>query len=323
MMQSIFDTIFKKSKQDFPLPEEWNTVATGFFEYLQIEKNYSEHTIYNYLSDLYFFFVFCLKESIDIFDIDHLVLRSYFAELNLEKKIEKKTQSRKLSSLRTFYKFLFREEKVKENPVTFIKFPKIKKRIPKNFSPLEMTAILEHEDPENEKKSPVIQARNKALLEVFYSTGMRVSEIVDCKWENLSSDKTQMKILGKGKKERYVYFGQYAIQALEEYESIYPYEKKDIIFRNFRGEGLTTRGVRFILERFQKEIGFDRTITPHKFRHSFATDLLDSGADIRYVQELLGHTSLSTTQIYLTVSKEKLKEVYRKAHPHAKLKQDE
>ncbi len=275
------------------------------------------------MSDLYFFFAFCLKEEIEILKIDHLVLRSYFAELSLEKKIEKKTQSRKLSSLRTFYKYLFREEKVKENPVTNIKFPRMKKRIPKNFSPLEMTKILETEESEDSHRSPVILSRNKALLEVFYSTGMRVSEMVSCRWEDLSSDKTQMKILGKGKKERYVYFGVYAIQALENYAALYPYEKKGILFRNFRGGGLTTRGIRFILEQFQREIGLDKTITPHKFRHSFATDLLDSGADIRYVQELLGHTSLSTTQIYLTVSKEKLKEVYRKAHPHAKLKQDE
>jgi integrase/recombinase XerC len=322
-LSTIFDTIFKKSKQDFPLPEQWNALALGFFEYLSIEKNYSDHTIYNYMSDLYFFFAFCLKEEIEILHIDHLVLRSYFAELSLEKKIEKKTQSRKLSSLRTFYKYLFREEIVKENPVTSIKFPRMKKRIPKNFSPLEMTKILEPEEVEESHKSPVIQFRDKALLEVFYSTGMRVSEMVTCKWEDLSNDKTQMKILGKGKKERYVYLGVYAVKALEEYAEVYSYEKKGILFRNFRGEGLTTRGIRFILEKFQRQIGLDKTITPHKFRHSFATDLLDSGADIRYVQELLGHTSLSTTQIYLTVSKEKLKEVYRKAHPHAKLKQDE
>lgn len=322
-MTTIFDKVFKKPKKDFEIPLKWNEYAVGFYEYLYVEKNYSEHTLLNYMSDLFFFYSFCMAESIEILNIDQYVLRSYFAKLNMVEKIEKRTQSRKLSSLRTFYNYLFRHEIIPENPVLSVKFPKVKKRIPKNFSPLEMTEILENTALEIEDKNPIIQARNKAILEVFYSTGMRVSEIINCKWENLSSDKSQMKIVGKGNKERYVFFGKEAISALEEYSSVFNKERVGYIFRNFKGEGLTTRGVRYILEKYRREIGMEKTITPHKFRHSFATDLLDSGADIRYVQELLGHTSLSTTQIYLTVSKEKLKEVYRKAHPHAKLNQDE
>jgi len=322
-MQNIFDTVFKTSREDFPLPEAWNELATIFFDYLHTEKNYSEHTVYNYMSDLYFFYSFCLREGMEILKVDSLFLRSYFAALNLEKKIEKKTQARKLSALRTFYRVLFRNEKIQENPVNYVRSPRVKKRIPKNFSPLDMTEILENELHEKDEENSVLQKRNKAILEVFYSTGMRVSELVSAGWERISTDFTEWKILGKGNKERYVFIGEKAKNALIEYSDIYPYEKKGIVFRNSRGGPITTRGVRYILENFQKEIGMEKSIHPHKFRHSFATDLLDSGADIRYVQELLGHSSLSTTQIYLTVSKEKLKEVYRKAHPHAKLKQDE
>ncbi|MCB1177133.1 MAG: tyrosine-type recombinase/integrase, partial [Leptospiraceae bacterium] len=197
---------------------------------------------------------------------------------------------------------------------------KVKKIIPKNFTPIETTEIIDFREEKNE----FIQKRNLAIIEVFYSSGMRVFELVNSKWENLSSDFTQLKILGKRNKERYVFLGEKAIQALRDYkDSLEEYNVDSFIFLNFRKKKLTTRGVQYILEETRKKLGWEKKITPHKFRHTFATDLLNEGADIRHVQELLGHSSLSSTQIYLSVSKERLKEVYRKAHPHAKLKQDD
>ncbi|MCE9500853.1 MAG: tyrosine recombinase XerC [Leptospira sp.] len=287
-----------------------------FLTYLDIEKNFSIHTQAAYLRDLKFFFLFCLKEEIDFFNIDPVDIRSYFAYLiNEQGQLEKKTQSRKLSSLRTFYKFIHRENLIQNNPVLSVKFPKVRSSLPKNFTPIEMEDILEFEKP-----SPLLEKRDRAILEVLYSSGIRVFELVNAKISELSGDYSTLKVMGKRRKERYVFLGDAARETLESYlGSRNAKDREDYIFLNQKGKKLTTRGVRYILNVRRKLMGFDKTVTPHKFRHTFATDLLDAGADIRAVQELLGHASLSSTQVYLSVSKDRLKEVYRKAHPHAKM----
>ncbi len=284
--------------------------------YLKIEKNYSEHTLFAYLRDLKFFFEFCLKEEIDFLSVDVLDVRGYFADLKATKKLDKRTQSRKLSSLRTFYKFLFREEKVPANPILSVSFPKTKKKLPKNFSPIETEDILEYN---TEEKSTSLNKRDKAIVEILYSTGLRVFELVNAKVSDLNQELTSLKVMGKRKKERYVFIGKEAQTALREYlEERGEQSKTEEIFLNQRGGKLTTRGIRYILAERRTLMGMEKAITPHKFRHTFATDLLNAGADIRAVQELLGHSSLSSTQVYLSVSQDRLKEVYRKAHPHAK-----
>lgn len=287
-----------------------------FHDYLNIEKNYSVHTLSAYLRDLKFFLEFCLREEIDFLDIEVVDIRSYFADLSRERRLDKKTQTRKLSSLRTFYRCLFQKDKIGSNPILSVNFPKTKKTLPKNLKPIETEEILEFDDRE---ASPILEKRDKAILEILYSTGMRVFELVDAKISDLSSDHKTLKILGKRRKERYVYIGPEAESALDEYLDVRGNTKEEEIFLNQRGKKLTTRGVRYILNERRKAMGFEKTLTPHKFRHTFATDLLDAGADIRAVQELLGHSSLSSTQVYLSVSKDKLREIYRKAHPHAKM----
>ena len=287
-----------------------------FQDYLDIEKNYSLHTQSAYLRDLKFFLEFCHREEIEYMEIEVVDIRSYFSELSKKKNLDKKTQTRKLSSLRTFYRCLFQKDLIPSNPILSVNFPKTKTRLPKAFKPGETEEILEYD---NNEASPILEKRDRAILEILYSSGMRVFELVNAKLSDLSRDSKTIKVLGKRKKERFVYLGTEAEFALNEYLSMRGDSKEEEIFLNQRGKKLTTRGVRYILNERRKAMGFEKSVTPHKFRHTFATDLLDAGADIRAVQELLGHSSLSSTQVYLSVSKDKLKEIYRKAHPHAKL----
>jgi len=282
--------------------------------YLKVEKNYSEHTLTAYLRDLKFFWEFCLREEIQYLEADVLDVRAYFSYLKSDKKQDKRTQTRKLSSLRTFYRFLNRRDIIPTPPILSVSFPKTKKKLPKHFNPLETEELLDyaHEDKSQS------QNRDQAIVEVLYSTGVRVFELVNAKLSDLSSDLKSLKVMGKRRKERFVFLGKEARQALGAYLEERATSLSPEIFLNQRGHKLTTRGIRYILKERKTLIGFDKSITPHKFRHTFATDLLNAGADIRAVQELLGHSSLSSTQVYLSVSRDRLREIYRNSHPHAK-----
>ncbi|TGK04288.1 tyrosine recombinase XerC [Leptospira langatensis] len=295
-----------------------NSAARRFHQYLQVEKNYSQNTLNAYLLDLKSFFEFCQQEQLEIYELEPIDVRSYFAYLSKNQGLDRRTQSRKLSSLRTFYKVLLKDDLIPSNPILSVSFPKTRKQVPRNFKIEETESILEYE---NENASELLNLRDKAIIEVLYSTGLRVFELVDATLTQLSADHSILKVMGKRRKERFVYLGKEAIASLMEYLDVRSRFRPrcDEIFLNQKGNKLTTRGVRYILNERRKRMGWDKPITPHKFRHTFATDLLDAGADIRAVQELLGHSSLSTTQVYLSVSKEKIKEVYRKAHPHARL----
>lgn len=308
------------SELEVVFPEYFNVSMKDSIQifqiYLDVEKNYSPHTRSAYLRDLKFFFEFCHKEEINYLEIEVMDIRSYFSDLANKKNLDKITQTRKLSSLRTFYRCLFQKNIIPSNPILSVNFPKTKTRLPKSFKSIETEDILEFD---NHEASPILEKRDKAILEILYSSGMRVFELVNAKISDLSRDSRTLKIMGKRRKERFVYLGDEAEVALYEYLDLRGENKEEEIFLNQRGKKLTTRGVRYILNERRKSMGFEKSVTPHKFRHTFATDLLDAGADIRAVQELLGHSSLSSTQVYLSVSKEKLKEIYRKAHPHAKL----
>jgi len=290
-----------------------------FLQYLQIEKNYSEHTIDNYRRDIEQFYKFMIEQSIEKFeDVDYIDTRLFLTKL-YEQKMARTTVSRKISSLRSFYRFLERENKVTGNPFLLVTQPKKGKRLPDFFYEEEMEALFaacEGEDP--------LALRNKALLELLYATGIRVSECVNIKMNDIDFDLCTILVKGKGKKERYVPFGSYAEEAINQYirqsRSILTQKNShehSFLFVNARGGPLTARGVRHILDQVIKKASFSGKIHPHMLRHTFATHMLNNGADLRGVQELLGHSHLSSTQIYTHVTKEHLRKTYLKHHPRA------
>lgn len=282
-----------------------------FINYLKVEKNASEHTIKNYTIDLDSFSLF-LGEK-DVSEVDHLVLRRFLAEMR-SKSYAKRTIARKLASLRSFFKFLFREGYIKSNPVTAISSPKLDKKLPKFLDVDKVTKVILKPDTSTEQG-----ARDRAILETLYSTGVRVSELVGLDSDDIDFISGVLKVLGKGSKERMIPIGDEALNAIRRYNDKKDKKKKakDAVFLNSRGGRLTDRSVRRILDKYIKSCAIEEKMSPHSMRHSFATHLLDRGADLRSVQELLGHMNLSTTQIYTHVTMDRLKNVYDKAHPRA------
>ena len=300
----------------------------SFSTYLRIEKNVSENTHRNYMSDLRQFLEFLkdqrlcvgeIDEKIDVTKIDHIVIRAYLGELY--KRNKKTSIGRKLASLRSFFKFLIRDKGFSINPAAMIFTPKQEKHIP-TFLPVdEMFRLVE-----KPSVSTILGLRDRAILEVLYSCGIRVSELVGLNIDDLDFNLGIVKVRGKGKKERIVPVGRKAIEALQEYlKDINMLRKKaqsevngNPVFLNSRGGRLTSRSVGRIVKKYSFESGVMRDISPHSIRHTFATHLLDAGADLRAIQELLGHESLATTQKYTHISIDKLMEIYDKAHPRSK-----
>ena len=288
-----------------------NPHINKFITYLNIEKNASEHTISNYQKDLEDFFIFLGNKPLE--NIDYLILRQYSAQLRLLK-YRSRTVARKLSSLRSFFKFLCREGIIQNNPAELLVSPKLDKTLPKFLTEQEMESCINYLN-KAEKKS-VLDLRNYAILEVLYSSGIRVSELIGLNLDDLDLNQGILKVRGKGKKERIVPIGQKAIDALNRYLSA-SYRKDLAVFLNKSGSRLTARSVRKIVHKCSIAISASRNISPHTFRHSFATHMLNRGADLRSVQELLGHVNLSTTQIYTHVTTDRLKQIYDQAHPRA------
>jgi len=282
-----------------------------FINYLKVEKNASEHTIKNYAIDLDAFSLF-LGEK-DVSEVDHLVLRRFLAEMR-SKSYSKRTIARKLASLRSFFKFLFREGYIKSNPVTAISSPKLDKKLPKFLDVDKVTKVILKPDTNTEQG-----LRDRAILETLYSTGVRVSELVGLDSADIDFISGVIKVLGKGSKERMIPIGEEALNAIRRYNGKKDKEEKarDAVFLNNRGGRLTDRSIRRILDKYIKSCAIEEKMSPHSLRHSFATHLLDRGADLRSVQELLGHMNLSTTQIYTHVTIDRLKSVYDKTHPRA------
>jgi tyrosine recombinase XerC len=279
-----------------------------FVRYLEIEKNYSGHTVLNYRLDLDDFLKFLGESPIE--SVDYLLLRKYLALLK-EKKLGSRSMARHLSALRSFFKFLTREGFLKSNPILSVASPKLDKHLPQFLTEEEVFRLIDSSLPKDE-----MGLRDRAILETFYSTGMRISELVGLSEDDLDFIGGVVKLKGKGKKERIAPIGDKAISSLREY-----LEKRkkqtSAVFLNKRGTRITDRGVRNIVGKYLKLSGMKPGVSPHTLRHSFATHLLNRGADLRTVQELLGHANLSTTQIYTHLTTEKLKNVYDKAHPRA------
>jgi tyrosine recombinase XerC len=279
-----------------------------FMRYMEIEKNYSRHTLLNYRLDLEGFRAFLGESGIE--NVDYLFLRKYLASLK-EKNLGAKSMARHLSALRSFFKFLIREGYLKANPILSMSSPKIEKYLPKFLTEEEVSNLIESSIPKDTAGS-----RDRAILETFYSSGLRISELVGINIDDIDFIGGIIKIRGKGKKERIVPVGDTAIEAIRAYIDKKKKESQ-ALFLNKNGKRITDRGVRNIVGKYMRISGVKQGASAHTLRHSFATHLLNRGADLRTVQELLGHVNLATTQIYTHLTTDRLKSVYDKAHPRA------
>ncbi len=283
-----------------------------FVNYLTVEKNYSTHTINNYAADLREFGDFLgSRGGKDIKRIDYFLLRKFLSVLS-EKNLNKRTLSRKISTLKSFFKFMLRESLIKNNPASSLIYPRLDKPLPKFLTEKEVRSILRLP-----KGGELSSLRDKAILEFLYSTGARVSEMVSLKKENVDFISGIARVKGKGKKERLLPLGEPALNSLKKYIDKRS-DSNPSLFINKRGGTLTDRGTRNVVYKYMRQATITLGVSPHTFRHSFATHLLDRGADLRSVQELLGHSSIATTQVYTHLTIDSLKSVYQKAHPRAK-----
>ena len=282
-----------------------------FVRYLEIEKNYSVHTVTNYKLDLQGFNKFIAGTELE--KIDYLDLRKYLAVLK-EKNFRNRTVGRRLSALRTFFRFLTKEGYLKTNPMLMLSNPKLDKHLPLFMTEEEVYKLIESAFAKTDKD--ILGLRDRAIMETFYSSGLRISELVGLNLEDIDFISGILKIRGKGKKERIVPIGETALLAIKKYLDK---RKKQIeaVWLNNHNRRITTRGVRFVLVKYLSVSGTKPGVSAHTFRHSFATHLLNRGADLRTVQELLGHANLSSTQIYTHMTTDRLKSVYDKAHPRA------
>lgn len=286
-----------------------------FLEYLDIEKNYSDYTIINYHDDLNKYRDYLKCEGIDIKDSNYGVIRGFIAYL-YNKKEATKTIIRNISSLRSFYKFLMRNNYIKENPMLLISNPKQDKKLPHYLTYEEIELLLKVTDKDNP-----YDIRDNLIIELLYSTGIRVGELVNIKLNDIDFNEESIKVFGKGRKMRIVYFGKICKDKLKKYINVrntISNGNNDYLLLNKRGNKLSDRGVRTIFENIIKFNHLDISFSPHTLRHTYATHMLNDGADVRSVQELLGHSSISTTGIYTHVSNEHLRKVYLDSHPRGR-----
>ena len=296
-----------------------------FHQHLKYERNVSPHTLRNYESDLEQFrqFLFGIEKRDDfpILQIDRLTIREWMASLHSAGK-KKSSIARKLASLRTLFQFLIREGKVEANPAKMVATPKIERKLPNHLSMEDAVRFIETPDA-----TTTLGRRDRAILEFLYATGIRVGELVGINVSDIDLREKTVRVFGKRRKERIVPFHEHALQALLHYlaesRPLFlnnaPIAQRDekACFLNYQGTRITTRSVGRMIDKYIKQCADVHKISPHSLRHTFATHMLDSGADLRDIQELLGHARLSTTQIYTQVSMEKMIDVYSKAHPKA------
>jgi integrase/recombinase XerC len=294
-----------------------------YADHLRNERNVSAHTLRNYLSDLAQFQQFlmdrglCLDgKTVNVRNVDIHVVRAYLAALTKDRK--KSSVGRKLAALKGFFRYLVANRQIDKDPLLLINSPKQEKPLPKFLSVDDVFQLLG-----NIKLDSALDIRDRAVLEVFYSTGIRVSELVGLNWSDVDFELGIIRVLGKGSKERIVPIGKMALDALRDYSVEVrkkwnlPCKGENPVFLNNRGGRITTRSVARLVEKHLKEVGIPVKVSPHGLRHTFATHLLNSGADLRVIQEMLGHVSLSTTQRYTHLNLDQLTAVYDKAHPRA------
>jgi integrase/recombinase XerC len=315
--------------------KNFSPLVKQFLDYLKLERHFSDYTVKSYGADLIQFGQFLSGEigqsaqQSQSFDAgtplddrqlkcEPLTIREFLAYL-YGQNYTKSTTARKLATLRSFYKFLIRRGSVSVNPLSTIRTPKQEKRLPKTLDLEQVQKLLDAPGD-----SDLLSARDKSMLEVLYSSGIRVSELVELEMQDLDLQEGVLRVKGKGRKDRLTPIGSQAIKALQRYFELRQHDtrsqqgsQQQRVFLNKHGEPLSTRSVRRKLDKYLVSAGLDPGISPHTLRHSFATHLLNNGADLRSVQELLGHQSLSTTQIYTHLTTSRMKEAYDAAHPRA------
>jgi len=296
-------------------------IFNKYIDYLKAERNTSPYTVRNYTTDLLGFFEFLRAKGVgSLREVDRHDLRQYLSGL-MEQGFVKASIARKLSAIRSFYRYLLREGAVTTSPVATTSSPKLDKLLPSFLTIDEVERLLEAPD----LSSPMGQ-RDRVLIELLYASGLRVSELVSLNLEQVNLDTLELRVLGKGSKERMVLMGEPAARALSVYLSqgrleLLGKKRSSALFLNRYGERIIERRVQRILEKYANIAGIDKRVHPHLLRHTFATHLLDGGADLRVVQELLGHANLSSTQIYTHVTQSQARKVYLSAHPLAREKE--
>ena len=291
--------------------EKINVLIEEFLRYLLIDKGYSKNTISSYKQDLDRFSKHFKNKNIN--SINNSDLKNYIKSLDLNEK----SISRTISCLKSFYKFLIIEKIVKDNPTDGLYMPKVKKSLPNIMSIDDVTHLL------NIELNDDFDYRNKAMLELMYASGLRVSELVELKLNDIDFNDDIIRIMGKGSKERIIPIGDIALEYLEEYINNHRINmlkgiNTDYVFLNNHGKKMTRQGFFKIIKKIAKEKGINSEISPHTLRHSFASHLLKYGADLRTIQELLGHSDISTTQVYTHIANEELRKNYDEYHPHGK-----
>lgn len=289
-----------------------------FINYLNVERGLADNTLESYGRDLRYFSNF-LQEQNSITNIQDTTRANIIAYLLYLQKQGRATStiSRNLASIRAFYQYLVREKLLDKDPSSNLESPKLEKRLPKVLTVKEVEILLSQPDLSDPRG-----IRDKAMLEVLYASGIRVSELVALNLDSVNLNMGFLRCMGKGSKERIVPLGKIAVKSVTEYlekarDKLIKNPEEQALFVNHHGKRLTRQGFWKIIKQYAKQAGINKDITPHTLRHSFATHLLENGADLRSVQEMLGHADISTTQIYTQLSKGRLKEVYAKAHPRA------
>ncbi len=295
---------------------EYEDILNDFCDYLKIDKRYSDLTVESYRTEIKGYLDFFKEKNIKVKDIKNSDIKDYLAYIKKGETSER-TLAHNVSVIRTFYKFLLTLKIIERNPTEFLELPKLRKKLPTVLSKEEVEKLLDID------LTDCYSYRNKAMLELLYSTGLRVSELVNLELSNIDLENCTLKTIGKGNKERIIPISDYALYYVEKYINEYRGSmlKKGVnnyAFINNHGNVMTRQGFFKIIKKLASEKNIKTPISPHTLRHSFATHLLDYGADLRSIQEMLGHSNLSTTQIYTHVSSEHLKDNYNSSHPHSK-----
>ena len=297
-----------------------NKALNEFLTHLENERNYSEKTIDSYRRDIEKFLDFLFKEDVLMNEVDVIIIRNFLTE-ELNSGVSKRSCKRRLSSLRHFYNFMLSRGYVDNNPFIFMKAPKVETRYPRALYKEQVREILD----ENAKRVDELALRDQAILSTLYYTGIRASELVSLNVQSITLSQRILRVIGKGDKERVVPFTEECKKDIDQYlKKLRPIllsrasVKSPALFLNERGNRLTTRGLEYILDAIEEKTGTFVGLHPHILRHSFATHLLENGADLRIIQELLGHESINATQVYTHVTEEAMKKEYLSSHPRAK-----
>jgi len=302
------------------IPSAWLMLLSGFRRSLRVERNMAEHTIKSYDSDLIIFFKWCVENDLEILTLRHQMLRLFLSD-QANKGMARKTINRRLSAIKGFYRWLVITHELESSPIETIQGPKQGRSLPRVIAPHDMDALLEVYDVAAQDKEPTPEdLRNQALIEFLYACGARISEAASLIPSQIDFYSGIVRIYGKGRKERMVPLHPLSLQALQRYitqgrPQLAKPDSPQNIFLSTRGAAMSTAAIRRVFKQALAKAGLDQSLTPHVVRHTFATDLLTNGADLRSVQEMLGHSSLSTTQVYTHLSAEHLRAEHHRAHP--------